>query len=253
MDSAVPHSETEHSAASEPGTRMSFQPIADTTGGRVHSYEAAILGGAGETIEEIWTELDPDSRRIFDQRCAAAAVRLAMAAGLGASGARLVIPSFAPSILSPAEHVDPALRAARAAGLVPERLVFAFHGYRDVPGAHLAEIVHVYNRLGPVSIFVGLGADQSGLGPCGRYQPYAVKLEPELVRGIGSSWSRRLVLEELMPRLRALNLRAIATGVDNQADFDRLAGFGIGMAQGAQVGMAAIDSLPPLSLRRAAA
>jgi EAL domain-containing protein (putative c-di-GMP-specific phosphodiesterase class I) len=253
MEPPATQSETGPRAASETGMRVTFQPIADTTAGRAHSYEAALFGPHGETLEQIWAELAPEKLSTFDQRAAAGAIRWAISGGLSATTARLVIPSLASAIGDPGEHLLPILQTARLVGLAPERLIFALHGYRDVAGAQLADIVHVYHKFGPATIFVGLGPDQVGLAACGRYQPYAVKLEPELIRGIGASWSRRLGLEALMPRMRSFTLRAIATGVDDEADMNRIPGFGITLIQGHRVGMAAAGTLPPLTLRRAAA
>lgn len=236
----------------ENATTIAFQPIADTGAGRVYAYEAVLRGAGDATAQEIRAPMDAEARVNFDRRCAVAAIRWAAAAGLGTSGARLCIPTFADAITAPSEHLLPALQAARTCGLIPERLIFAIHDYQAVSGPHLAEIVHVYGKLGCMTAFVGLGPGQSGLGTCGRYKPDLVKLEPELIAGIASSWSRRIVMEDLTPRLRSLGLKAIATGVDCTKVLDRLGGFGLHLVQGTAIASPESGTLPVPQPRRAA-
>jgi EAL domain-containing protein (putative c-di-GMP-specific phosphodiesterase class I) len=235
------------------GLSVAFQPIADISGSRVYAYEAIVRGRGGETAGDIYESLDADARAIFGQRCAAAAIRLSMAAGLGTSGARLLIPLQAGSIGAPAGHLEPILRVARQAGLIPERLIFALEGYQQLPGRDLAEIIEVHRKAGPLTAFVGLGTGHAGLALCGRYLPELVKLESELVSAIASSWSRRLVLEDLVPRIRGLGLTVIATGVDSEAVLQRLRSFGIPLVQGEEIASPEIRALPIPALRRAAA
>ena len=253
MESAAVSTGSDTRAQSESGVRLAFQPVADLTGGRAYAYEALLRGPGGETASELFQALDPEKHPAFDRRSAVAAVRWAAAAGLAQSGARLSIPVHAAAITgAPGDHIAPVLQAARDSGIIPERLIFSFLDYRAVPGAHIAEVVDVYRKLGCVIAFVGIGADQSGLGICGRYLPDMVKLEPELVSGIAGSWSRRIVLEELMPRFRALRLKPVATGVDDDLVLQRLGGYGIHLAQGDAIAAPQVGALPVVASRRAA-
>lgn len=253
MESQSVTSEGKRKPASDSGLTVAFQPIADIAASRVYAYEAIIRGRGGETASQIFESLSPEAQATFDQRCAAGAIRWAMAAGLGNSGARLLIPVQAESIGAPAEHLEPILRVSRHAGLIPERLIFGLEGYRQLPGPALAEIIDVHRKAGPLTAFVGLGPNQAGLGLCGRYLPDLVKLESELVSAIASSWSRRLVLEDLTPRIRQLGLKVIASGVDSEPVLQRLGGFGITLVQGDEIAGPAERSLPIPTLRRAAA
>ena len=245
-------SELERKPVSDSGLTIAFQPIADLSGNRVYAYEAIVRGRNGETSAEIYASLEGEARATFGQRCTAAAIRLSMAAGLGTSGARLLVPLQAAGIGAPAEHLDPILRVARMAGLIPERLIFGLEGYQQLKGSALAEIIDVHRKVGPLTAFVGLGASHSGLALCGRYLPELVKLESDLVSAIASSWSRRLVLEDLTPRIRSLGLKVIATGVDSEPVLQRLRSFGIHLVQGDEIASPAIRALPNPSLRHAA-
>lgn len=252
MDSQPVTSELEHKPVSDSGLTIAFQPIADISGSRVYAYEAIVRGRGGETATEIHASLEGEARATFGQRCAAAAIRLSMAAGLGTSGARLFIPVHAESIGDPTEHLEPILRVARMSGLIPERLIFGLEGYQQLGGSQLAEIIDVHRKAGPLTAFVGLGQGHAGLALCGRYLPELVKLESDLVSAIASSWSRRLVLEDLAPRIRGLGLKVIASGVDSEAVLQRLRGFGIHLVQGEEIASPEIRALPNPSLRRAA-
>jgi EAL domain-containing protein (putative c-di-GMP-specific phosphodiesterase class I) len=252
VDLQLVTSELERKPVSDSGLTIAFQPIADLSGNRVYAYEAIVRGRNGETSAEIYASLEGEARATFGQRCAAAAIRLSMAAGLGTSGARLLVPLQAAGIGAPAEHLDPILRVARMAGLIPERLIFGLEGYQQLKGSALAEIIDVHRKVGPLTAFVGLGAGHSGLALCGRYLPELVKLESDLVSAIASSWSRRLVLEDLTPRIRSLGLKVIATGVDSEPVLQRLRSFGIHLVQGDEIASPAIRALPNPSLRHAA-
>lgn len=253
MDSQAVASELKRKPVSESRITIAFQPIADTSGNRVYAYEAIVRGPHGETAAQLHQSLEPEARATFGQRCAAAAIRWSMAAGLGTSGARLLLPVQAETIGSPTEHLEPILRVARQSGLIAERLIFGLEGYQQLPGRDLAEIIEVHRKAGPLTAFVGLGPGHAGLALCGRYLPELVKLESELVSAIASSWSRRLVLEDLTPRIRSLGLKVIATGVDSEPVLQRLRGFGIHLVQGEEIASPAIRALPIPAQRRAAA
>lgn len=253
MDSGVISPEAPVRPVSESGMTMAFQPIVDVVGGRIYAYEAVLRGPEGESSAEIFARIALESRGDFDRRCAAAAVRWAMAAGLGTTSARLCIPVHAPGASVPGEPMMTAVRIGKQCGLIPERMIFALHGYQDLPGAKLADIVHCNASMGSLTTFVGLGPDHAGIGACARYLPNAVKLDGELVSGIANSWSRRLMLEDLTPRVRKLGVRILAGGVDSEAVLTRLRSFGIFHVQGDHVGPPEIGTLPPHILQRAAA
>lgn len=253
MDSGVLSPEAPIRPASESGMTMAFQPIVDVVGGRVYAYEAVLRGPDGETGSQIIAMMAPESRGDFDRRIAAAAIRWAMAAGLGATSARLCIPVHAPGASIPGEPMITAALVGRQCGLIPERMIFALHGYQDLPGAQLADMLHRTSRMGSLTTFVGLGDRQVGIGACARYAPNAVKLDGDLVSGIATSWSRRLVLEDLTPRVRKLGIRILAGSVDSEAVLTRLRSFGIYHVQGDHIAPPEIGTLPPPALHRAAA
>lgn len=244
-------SETVATSSVSTGLAIAFQPIAQISGGRIHAYEAQVLRD-GQPAAQDFDQLSAESRRDVDRRCAVAAIRWAATAGFANSGGRLAIPLSAPAIGDPAEHIQPALLTARQYGIVAERLVFTLHHYQAITSSQLADIMHVFNKLGPVIAFHGIGPNEAGLAFCGKFAPHAVTIEPELVSTIASSWSRRIAIEDLVRRMQALSLRIVAAGVDSEPVYERLRSFGVPLVQGSYVGEPATGALPQPALRNAA-
>ncbi|MEP9358305.1 EAL domain-containing protein [Sphingomonas sp. KR3-1] len=243
--------ETAATPASGAGLGIAFQPIAQIAGGRIHAYEAMVLRDNQPAAHE-FDQLSAEQRCDVDRRCAVAAIRWAATAGFANSGGRLAIPLSAPAIGDPAEHIAPALLTARQYGIVAERLVFTLHHYQAITNSQLADIMHVFGKLGPVVAFHGIGPNESGLAACGKFAPHAVTIEPELVTSIASSWSRRIAIEDLVRRMQALGLRIVAAGVDNEPVYERIRAFGVPLVQGSYVGVPATGVLPQAAMRNAA-
>ncbi|WP_010543719.1 EAL domain-containing protein [Sphingomonas elodea] len=239
--------------ASPQGLHLAFRPVHDVVGGRVFAYEALLRGPDGEEGEEILAQIPSERHAELDRRVAAGAVYRAMTAGLGAIPARLMIPIYAPAAASAQASLAAATEAGRRTGLVPERLVFGVHGFGDLPGQLLADLVEGHRRAGSATAFVGLGHDPVGYTACVRYRPAMVRLDSDLVHGIDSSWSRRLMLEELVPRLRDLGMRVIADGVEHEGVLQRLRSLGIFHVQGDMVAPPMPGVLPPTRILRPAA
>ncbi|WP_084582796.1 EAL domain-containing protein [Sphingomonas azotifigens] len=240
--------------APEAGLHLAFRPMHDVITDRVYAYEALLRGPDGEEGDAILAQIPAERHAELDRRIAAAAVYRAMDAGLGSMPARLLIPILAPTAAPAGASLAAALEAGRRTGLVPERMIFGVHGFADVPGQHLADLVEGHRRVGSLTAFVGLGHDPVGFTPCVRYRPEMVRLDSDLINGIDSSWSRRLMLEELAPRLRDLGIRVIADGVAREPVLQRLRSFGIFHVQGEMVAPPIPGRLPPTRIvRRAAA
>ncbi|OAN66065.1 EAL domain-containing protein [Sphingomonas sp. TDK1] len=240
-------------AAPAPGLHLAFRPVHDVITGRVFAYEAVLRGPAGEEGEEILAQLPADRHAELDRRVAAGAVYKAMEAGLGATTARLLIPIHAPHAGAAETALAAAADAGRRTGLATERLIFGIHGFADTPGQQLADLVERHRRAGALTAFLGLGYDPIGFSPCVRYRPAMVRLDSELVNGIDASWARRLMLEELAPRLREHGIRVIADGVAREAVLQRLRSFGIFHVQGDLVAPPVPGMLPPTRIPRPAA
>nr|WP_315381430.1 EAL domain-containing protein [uncultured Sphingomonas sp.] len=240
-------------AAPAPGLHLAFRPVHDVITARVFAYEAVLRGPDGEDRDEILARIPADRHAELDRRVAAGAVARAMEMGLGTTTARLLIPIHAATAAPAGAALAAATQAGQRTGLIPERMIFGIHGFADVPGQQLADLVDGHARAGALTAFLGLGHDPIGFSPCVRYRPAMVRLDPDLVNGIDASWSRRLMLEELAPRLREHGIRVIADGVANDAVLRRLRSFGIFHLQGELVAPPMPGMLPPTRIERPAA
>ncbi|WP_448663293.1 EAL domain-containing protein [Sphingomonas sp. CJ20] len=230
---------------------MAFQPILDVHSGTAFAYEALVRGRGGETAGEMLGRVRPDTRYTFDQQCRVAAIDQAVAAGIIATGARLSINFMPDVILDPVADSQRTLRAARETGLPPERLMFEFSDHDALDGTQMAGVVAAYRRMGMATAFDDFGSGEDGLRLLSRFTPDAIKLDPELVRGLCVSWSRRLLVENIVHMAHGLGIKVIAEGVETRAEYDKLRAIGVRYLQGYFIARPVIGQLIEPGLPRA--
>ncbi|QIG81774.1 EAL domain-containing protein [Sphingosinithalassobacter tenebrarum] len=223
---------------------MAFQPIVDVVGGGIFAYEALVRGPTGEGAEAILAAVTPEQRYAFDQKCRVTAIREAVKAGIGATSARLAI-NFMPDVISdPMADSEATLEAAKETGLPPERLIFEFSGLDRLDSSRMADTISAYRRMGMMTSFDDFDSHADGLGLLGRFTPDMIKLNPQLVRNLSSSWSRRLIVEKIATVTHRLGIRLVAEGVENRSDSDKLRSLGIRYQQGYHIARPAVGRLP---------
>src|SRR5260370_25696843 len=124
------------------------------------------------------------------------------------------------------------------AGIGPERIVL-----------ELTETVLMDDRATPVlatlhGMGIGLALDDFGTGYSslsylGRYSVDAVKIDATFVAGVGHNIRDTAIITAVLGITRALNLLAIAEGVETTEQRDRLRDLGCDQAQGYLFGRAA--------------
>ncbi|WP_294058348.1 EAL domain-containing protein [Sphingomonas sp.] len=233
---------------------MAFQPIVDMASGRIFAYEALVRGAKGESAESILATVTPERRAEFDHACRMAAIRQACAAGISRTMARLSI-NFMPDVVKdPIADSEETIRVADECGIAPERLMFEFSDLDRLDPVHLQEIVGAYHKLGFHTAFDDFGGDEQGQGLAmlSRFKPHALKLAPQLVRGLSSSWARRLIVENVVRLAGGLGVAVIAEGVENGTDYSKLRSLGVKYAQGYFLARPEIGRLPQIGNRQAA-
>ncbi len=223
---------------------MAFQPIVDVNGGGIFSYEALVRGPQGESAGEIIATVLPEQRRAFDRECRLTAIRAAVAAGIGKTSARLTINFIPDTIVDPLAEAEAALETARECGLQPERLIFEFSGHDRLDTLHMADTIAAYRKMGMMTSFDDFDAQDQGLCLLGRFTPDLVKLNPELIRNLSSSWSRRLVVEKVVAIAQRLGVRLVAEGVETASDSQKLRALGVRYQQGYYIARPAVGRLP---------
>lgn len=236
----VPQAEAEHDFQ----LQMAFQPIVNTATGEVFAYEALARGPNGEGAIEMLAQVRPETRAAFDRQCRLAAIRDSVRAGILRSNALLAI-NFLPEVVrAPEEDSLETLRAAHEVAMPPSKLMFEFQAQDELSTAHLAHIIETYRRLSFLTAYDDFIAEPGSMNRLGRCKPDMIKLDPSMVRGIAGSWSRRIAVENLVARTRGLNIKLIAEGVENAADYEKLRALGVRLMQGFYIAKPELRTLP---------
>ena len=112
---------------------------------------------------------------------------------------------------------------------------------------HVARIIAEYKRLGFVTAIDDFGAGHAGLNLLASFQPDILKIDMELIRGIGDSPARQAIVSGIMVMARALGITVIAEGIETQRELSTLREAGITLFQGFLFAKPAIETLPEVS------
>jgi EAL domain-containing protein (putative c-di-GMP-specific phosphodiesterase class I) len=91
------------------------------------------------------------------------------------------------------------------------------------------------------------GAGHAGLALLAKFQPDIIKLDMELIRGIGDSLPRRVIVDGVARMCRQLAITLIAEGVETVEELDALRAIGIRYVQGYLIARPAFEGLPPIA------
>jgi len=230
---------------------MAFQPIFDVETGAPFAFEALVRGPAGESAASILAQVTETSRYAFDQQCRVKAIETAVRAGILDTPARLSINFLPNAVYSPKACIQLTLKTASATGLPTERLLFEFTENEQITDpVHVAGIVAAYREMGFGTALDDFGAGHAGLSLLARFQPDLIKLDMELVRGIETSFPRRVIVSGIVRMCEALGITLVAEGVETEAELQVLRELGIRYLQGYHLARPALEALP---VRRSAA
>ncbi|ALN73912.1 EAL domain-containing protein [Aureimonas sp. AU20] len=231
---------------------MAFQPIYDISESRVWGYEALVRGLQGEGAYSILSQVGPDQKYRFDQRCRVKAIELASRLFPREQSVRLSINFLPNAVYEPAACLRATLLAARKHDFPLGALMFEFTENEEIlDTGHLQRILSEYRRQGFVTALDDFGAGFAGLGLLVDFQPDLIKLDMKLVRGIDTSYPRQVVVASITSAARALGIEVLAEGVETEAEFTILQVAGIRLFQGYYFARPAFEALPQLNLRGA--
>ncbi|MGN6374042.1 MAG: EAL domain-containing protein [Sphingomonas sp.] len=234
---------------------VAFQPIVDTDTDRPFAYEALVRGIDGAGAASVLSGVTDENRYAFDQACRVSAIEGAVAAGLMDGDARLSINFLPNAVYSPLACIQLTLRTARSLGLPIERLIFEFtENERMGSPEHVTAIIDTYKQIGFSVAIDDFGAGHSGLDMFARFVPDEIKLDMDLVRGIGSERRRQAIVKAMMQMCGDLDTLVIAEGVETASEAAALRDLGVRYHQGYWYAKPALGRLPalnPESVRRA--
>jgi len=231
------------------GFSMAFQPIVDVETGLPFAYEALVRGPAGEPAQSVLSQVTAENRYAFDQQCRVKAIEGAVRAGILDGDARLSINFLPNAVYSPAACIQLTLRTAGAVGLPTSRLVFEFTENEEMGDpAHVRGIIETYRQMGFGTALDDFGAGHAGLGLLANFQPGAIKLDMELIRGLDESAPRRAIVGAVTRMCGEMGIEVIAEGVETVGEYDALREIGIRYIQGFLLARPAFEALPPIAI-----
>lgn len=230
---------------------MAFQPVVNVETGQVTAFEATFRGPDGESAAAFADTLSEAARPTFDLRCRVAALEQAIGLGLVERRVRLAVKVMPTYIEDPAADAERMLRIVRRLNFPARELVFEFSDRDHLESEKMVALVKAYRKLGFLIAFDDFGAGDMGLELLNMLTPDTLKLAPELVHSLCSSWARRLVVERVVDIARRSRIRLIAEGVCTPAERDRLLLLGVPLMQGELIAPAELGRLPKPRLQLA--
>lgn len=209
---------------------MAFQPIFDTSSGRVFAQEALVRPIGDGAAWDILSQVTEDNRYSFDQRSRSRAIEVASRLGIDS---RLSINFMPNAVYNPENCIQSTLQAAERYGFPTDRLVFEFteaESVRDT--AHLTHIIETYRSHGFMTAIDDFGAGYAGLGLLCDLHPDIVKIDMALIKGVATDARRLRIVGAISDLCADLNIIAVAEGIETSADAAALQNVGITHMQG---------------------
>ncbi|MHA6718189.1 EAL domain-containing protein [Sphingomonas sp. RS6] len=223
---------------------MAFQPVVNTTTLYITAYEATFRGPDGEHAAAFVDTLPEAARPTFDLRCRIAAIEQAIALGLVERHVRLAVKVMPTYITDPVADAERMQRIVRRLNFPARELVLEFSDRDDLESDKMVALVKAYRKLGFLIAFDDFGAGDMGLDLLSVLTPDTLKLAPELVHSLCSSWAKRIVVERVVDIATRGRIRLIAEGVSTRAEHDRLRALGVTLMQGDLIAPPQLGALP---------
>ena len=207
-----------------------FHPLTCAESELPFAWRAEVTGSNGWTIDGALGVLKPAEADALACYCASLAIRQAVARGLGRTEALLILPVSAVCAAS-SQVTGEIVHTAKAQGLPIDRIIVEISGgARDC--LESAERLAEACTLDGLAIALGdFAADRVGLNLLTRFKPRFARLDRGLVRTIGSSDSRRLIVESALRLARSLGTTLVAPAAETQDERDTLRRIGIAHAE----------------------
>lgn len=225
---------------------MAFQPIVDVSTRTAFAYEALVRGIEGQGAFEVLSGLTVDSRYAFDQLCRTTAIRLAAELGLqDRAAAPMLSINFMPNaVYEPRACIRQTLTTAMQTGFPLDRILFEFTEDERLDTAHLLNILRTYRSMGFSTAIDDFGAGYAGLNLLSAFQPDFIKLDMELIRGIGQSRPKQAIVKSVLTMAFDLGVEPICEGIETPDEFETLADMGVRLMQGYLFARPDLGNLP---------
>ena len=223
---------------------MAFQPIFDLASGAVFAHEALVRGINGEGAASILSAVDDTNRYAFDQQCRVKAIELAARARQPHDGAGLSINFMPNAVYEPRACIRLTLDAATRTGFPLNQIIFEFTETEKLDTSHLLKILKTYRTIGFKTAIDDFGAGHAGLSLLARFQPDIVKIDMDLIRGIDTEPTKRIILRNLLSLLDDLAVAPVCEGVETLAELAVIQDLGVRLVQGYVLARPALAKAP---------
>lgn len=232
----------DHRAAGLPRYTFAFQPIVDAVSRRVVSHEALVRGPAGEPAPGILQAIPASEIYRFDEESRVAALELA--ARLRFEG-QLNLNLMSGGLQASGTAVESILAAARRCRVGFERVVIEVtEGEIIADPAQFARAMNVYRGMGVRVAIDDFGSGYAGLSLLADFQPDAIKLDMQLVRGIERRGPRQAIARAVIQVCFDLGMDVIAEGVETEDEYRWLVDEGVRLFQGYLFARPGFECLP---------
>lgn len=205
---------------------ITFHPLLRAESDCAFAWRAEVTGKNGWTLDAVLGILAPAERDALDAFSATLAVTQAAARGLGRTEALLIVPVHA-ACEAPDRILGDIVRTARLHGLDADRIVIEVSA--DERGC-LESAERLAEACAIEGLSVALGGFSSGrvgVNLLARFKPRFLRLDRALVRNIGGSDSRRLVVEGALRLANSFGTTVVAPAAETQDEQDTLRRIGI--------------------------
>ncbi|WGY48764.1 EAL domain-containing protein [Vibrio sp. ABG19] len=221
---------------------MAFQPIIDCTSQTVFGYEALVRGLDNQSAYSIISQVNDDNRYLFDQLCRVKAITLAARLKINCMLSINFLPN---AIYNPQRCIRTTLEAANTHQFPIQNILFEFTESEKVEDSHhIRAIVESYQAMGFKTAIDDFGAGYSGLNLLADFQTDIVKLDMALIRNIDADKGRQTIVIHTLNMLRDLGVRALAEGIESEAEYRWLKAAGVELMQGYYFAKPGFESLP---------
>ncbi len=203
-----------------------FDPLVRAESDLPFAWRAVVTGRNGWTLNAVLGILAPAERDALDAFCATLAVTQAAARGVARTEALLIVPVHA-GCEAPDQILGLVAETARRHGLDATRIVIEISADErgDLESAErLAEACAIEGLAISLGDFT---SGRVGVNLLARFKPRLVRLDRSLVRNIGGSDSRRLVVEGALRLARSFGTAVVAPAAETQDEHDTLRRIGV--------------------------
>lgn len=232
-------------AATPVPTSFAFQPIVETSTGKVVAFEALIRGPTGELAMDFLKGVSTEDVHRFDLESKAHAIQRASQLGIRS---RLAVNLLPKSLTNAPEAVSFLIEQIRTYGIKPEQLIVELTEEEAIANPLLFQNMVRQLRASGIQIAIDdFGAGYAGLSLLAEFQPDILKIDKKIIQGVAANGPRQAIVRAIVEFCICLGIRVIAEGIENQEDWQWLESAGVHWFQGNLYAEPGLNQIPTIN------